>query len=156
MTTIICSNYDCIHCDKYSYHCQRGVVSVGADYTYGCDDYISYLDSDEYKEKFYKAVKTKDGEFAKVVDYGKKIEFNGRVFFTTDRVDTGKVNEDESYSVTEERTGYLMRFDMLKDCFEMFLEHEKKIPDVKSYPLAIWDNGGYVLAKKGGASDGVH
>lgn len=150
MITIICSNYDCIHCDKYSYHCQKDIVAVGNDYTYGCKDYISYLDSDEYKEKFYKAVKTKDGELVKVVDYGKKIEFNGRVFFTTDKVGTGKVNEDESYFVTEERTGYLMSFDVLKDRFEMFLEREKKIPDVKSYPLAIWDNGGYVLAKKGG------
>ena len=148
----MCSNYDCLHCDKYSYHCLKDIVAVGEDYTYGCEDYISYLDSDEYKEKFYKAVKTKDGKVAKAVAYGKKIEFNGRVFFTTDRVNTGGVNEDETYTVTEERTGYLIgSFAILKDRFEKFLEIEREIPDVDSYPLAIRDRYEYVLADKGGA-----
>jgi hypothetical protein len=154
MTRVICSNYDCLHCDKYSYHCQKDIVAVGEDYTYGCEDYISYLDSDEYKEKFYKAVKTKDGKVAKAVDYGKKIEFNGRVFFTTDKVYTGGVNEDESYTVTEERTGYLIgNFARLKDYFEKFLELENKIPDVASYPLAVLKGGKYVLADKGGEEE---
>lgn len=152
--TIICSNYDCIHCGKYSYHCQKDIVSVGEDYAYGCDDYISYLDSDEYKEKFYKAVKTKDGKVAKVIAYGKKIEFNGRVFFTTDKVDTGGANEDESYVVTEERTGYLIgTFAFAKDHFEKFLEREKEIPDVKSYPRAIRTCDGYEFALKGGVQE---
>lgn len=151
---IICSNYDCIHCNKYSSQCQKDIVSVGEDYAYGCDDYISYLDSDEYKEKFYKAIRTKDGKVAKVIAYGKKIEFNGRVFFTTDKVDTGGVDEDESYVVTEERTGYLIgTFAKVKDCFEKFLEREKEIPDVKSYPLAIWVCGGYEFASKGGEQE---
>lgn len=144
MPKIICSNYDCLHCDKYSYHCQKDIVAVGDDYTFGCEDYISYLDSDEYSETFFKAVKTKDGKTARAEEIGKKIEYNGRVFFTTD-----KVTGDESYTVTEERTGYLIgNFAQLKDCFEKFLEVEKKLPDVKSYPLAIRDGDKYVLAEE--------
>lgn len=151
MTKIKCTNYDCVYCEKYSCLCQRNFVAIGDEYTYGCEDYISYLDTDEYKERFYRAVKTKDGKVAKATDFGKKIEFNGRVFFTTDKVDTNKVNEDDAYAVTEERTGYLMGdFAYLKNDFEKFLEAEKKIPDVKNYPLAVRAEGGYVIAKKGG------
>lgn len=103
MTSIWCSNTDCRYCSPYTYECKKNMVSVGDDFTYGCDDYECFLDSDEYREKFLKAVKTADNKVAKAVDYGKKIELNGRVFFTKD-----KIMEDESYTVTDKRTGLLV------------------------------------------------
>lgn len=141
MTRVICSNYDCLHIDPKSCYCQKDVISVGEDYTYGCDDYISYLDSDEYREKFFKAVRTRDGKKAKAVDYGKKIEYNGRVFYTKDRA-----SDDESYGLTDGRTGLLLRpLAWLKDNYDRFLELEKKEPDVESLPLAVKVGGKYML-----------
>lgn len=152
MPKIICSNYDCLYCDKYSYQCSKDIVCVGDEYECGCEDYISYLDSEEYQVKFYKAVKTKDGKIAKAADKGKRIEYNGRVFYTRECVATNRLNEDESFTLTEERTGYFIgSFAHLKDRFEKFIEAESKIPDIKNYPLAIWNGKDYVLAE--GADD---
>lgn len=68
MKMVICGNYDCLYCDG-QYICQKDVISVGEEYSYGCDDYISYLDTDDYKVKFFKAVRTKDGKKAKAVKF---------------------------------------------------------------------------------------
>ena len=149
MATIICSNYDCLHCDKYSYHCQKDIVAVGCEYDEGCEDYLSFLDSEEYGEVFFKAVKTKDGIPGRAKETGKKIECNGRAFYTRD-----KVAEDESYSITDERTGLLIaNMAWLKDNWEKFLESEKKFPDINTYPLAVLKGDKYVLAEKGGAEE---
>ena len=151
MTSIWCSNTDCRYCDPYTNECKKNRVSVGDDFTYGCDDYESFLDSDEYRKKFWKAVKTADNKVAKAVDYGKKIELNGRVFFTKD-----KIMEDESHTVTDKRTGLLVRsIAWLKDNWEKFIEHEKKIVDVKSLPLAVEKGGKYYLVEdqKGGEEE---
>jgi hypothetical protein len=119
------------------------MVSVGEDYTYGCDDYLSFLDSDEYRDKFYKAVKTDDNKTAKAVDFGKKIELNGRVFFTK-----CKIMEDESHTVTDKRTGLLVRsIAWLKENWERFLELEQKVADVDSLPYAVEKGGKYHITK---------
>ena len=141
MTRVICSNYDCLHCDPRSYYCQKDVVSVGDDYSYGCEDYVAYNDCEEYREKFFRAVKTKSGQKAKAVAYGKKIEYNGKTFFTSDRV-----TEDGNFVVTDGRTGFLVsQMAMAKDRWEQFLEAEKREPDVETLPLAVKVKGGYVL-----------
>lgn len=143
MTRIICSNVDCLHCEQGSHYCQKDIVCVGDDYTYGCEDYIAYDDTEEYKAKYCKAVKTKDGKVGKAVAYGKKIEYNGRTFYTEDRV-----TDDECYAATEERTGYhIGRLAGLKDVWEKFLEREKKLPDVSTYPLAVKVDGGYQIVE---------
>ena len=139
MKTVLCSNYDCVFCDKRC-QCQKDVISVGEEYRGGCEDYVSYLDTCEYKAKFYKAIKTKPVKTAKAVDYGKRIEFNGRVFYTKDRVTEG----DESYRLTDERTGLLVSsMANLSDNYEKFLEREKEYPDVESLPLAKLKIDGY-------------
>lgn len=144
MKMVICGNYDCLYCDG-QYKCQKDVISVGEEYSYGCDDYMSYLDTDEYKAKFYKAILTKDSKTAKVVDYGKRIEFNGRVFYTKDQVTEG----DESYRLTDERTGlFVSTMAYLSDNYEKFLEREKEYPDVESLPLAKQTLNRYVLDKE--------
>jgi hypothetical protein len=127
------------------------MVSVGDDYTYGCDDYECYLDSDEYREKFWKAVKTADNKTAKAVDYGKKVELNGRVFFTKD-----KILGDESHTITDKRTGFFVgTIAWLKDNWEKFLDREKKVLDVESLPIAVERGGKYYLVEdqKGGEDE---
>lgn len=151
MTSIWCSNADCRYCSPYTNQCEKNMVSVGDDYTYGCDDYECYLDSDEYREKFWKAVRTIDKKAAKAVDYGKRIELNGRVFFTKE-----KIMDDESHTVTDQRTGLLARSPAwLKDNWEKFIELEKKIVDVESLPIAVERGGKYYLVEdqKGGEEE---
>jgi hypothetical protein len=116
-------------------------VSVGEEFECGCDDYESFLDCKEYKDRFFKAVKTADNRVAKAVDYGKKIELNGRVFFTQQ-----KIMDDESHIVTDKRTGLLVRsIAWLKDNWDRFLELEKKAVDVDTLPLAEKRDGKYYI-----------
>jgi hypothetical protein len=78
---------------------------------------------------------------AKAVDYGKKIELNGRVFFTQQ-----KIMDDESHIVTDKRTGLLVRsIAWLKDNWDRFLELEKKAVDVDTLPLAEKRGGKYYI-----------
>lgn len=149
MTSIWCSNADCRYCSPYTNQCEKNMVSVGDDYTYGCDDYEFYLDSDEYREKFWKTVKTADNKVAKSVDYGKKIKLNGRVFFTKD-----KIMEDESNTVTDQRTGYFCgTIAWLKDNWEKFLDREKKVLDVESLPIAVERGGKYYIVEDQGGEE---
>lgn len=133
MTKVYCSNYDCKHCDTEGC-CTLDIVAVGDDYEYGCDDYSAYYDSPEYGEKYYKAVFTVDKVKAKAEAYGKKIEYNGRTFYTGD-----KVTEDDDFFVTDERTGLAIKFSYLKKHWVTYLEVEKQYPDVDTLPLAVFD-----------------
>ena len=121
MTTIYCTNTDCVHYDVNSFTCTQNAVTIGDGYTYGCDDYVHYADNKEYGEKHYIAVKV-EGKAAKAVKHGKKFEINGITFYTTDRTD------NDSYTLTHERTGLNVgRRDMLAGRWDKFLEIEKKL-----------------------------
>jgi hypothetical protein len=114
---------------------------------------VSFLDTEDYRYKFYKAVKTDDKKIAKAVDFGKRIELNGRVFFTKD-----KIMEDESHTVTDKRTGLLVRsIAWLKENWEKFLELEKKVADVDSLPYAVEQGGKYhiIEEQKGGEEETI-
>ena len=144
MTTIYCCNTDCKHYDPKSFTCTKRLVTVGEDYSYGCDDYESYLDSKEYNDKYFIAVKANDGRIAKAVRYGKKIEYNGMVFFTGSRV-----TEDGDFNVTEKCTGYNAgSFSKLADRWDKLIEIIKRTPDVESYPLAVYELGKYKIVKE--------
>lgn len=137
MTTVYCSNRDCIHlrCGI----CQRSNISIGEDCDEGCFDHFSYLDTDEYSHAFYTAILDKNNVKGKAAHYrGKRIEYEGYVFYTTDRTDNG-----EAYRLTEERTGVNAgRFDMLKKRFDLFEQRVKEYPDVKDLPLAEYKGSG--------------
>ena len=147
MTIIYCQNEDCKYCDPDLFICTRNIVSVGEFFECGCEEYESYLDSEEYREKYFIAVKV--GEvLAKAVKYGKKIELKGRVFYTQDRA-----KEFGENRITDKRTGYSVgTVKRLDDLWDKYLETEKTLPDVESYPLAIYDTRthNYKLVEKGG------
>jgi hypothetical protein len=140
-----------LHCNPKTCECEKTFISIGEEFEVGCDDYECFLETEEYRHKFYIAVKTDDNKVARAVDFGKKVELNGRVFFTKERI-----MEDESHTVTDKRTGLLARsISWLKDNWEKFLELEKKVVDVESLPLAVKECGVYHIVdeQKGGDTD---
>ena len=135
-----------LHSDVADFHCTKLSIFVGDGFDCGCRDLDPYYNSAEYGEKYYKCVKTKNGELGKCVSYGKRIEYRGRVFYTFDRItDYGE------YRLTDAETGYYVcMHNQLEQRFDAICEKAKSIPNVESLPLAEWDNGGYILAKMDG------
>ncbi len=145
MTTVYCDYEDCIH--YAGGECHRGSITVGEDYYAGCADFESHRASKEYSYKYFMALKDKDGKVCKGEVYkAKRIEYNGFVFYTTDRTD-----DSEQFFVTEERTGYWCGdFRSLKELhWDKFVEEVSKLPNVEDYPLAKKDNLGRWAIKEG-------
>lgn len=144
MTTVYCDYEDCIHYPDGE--CHRGSITVGEDYYASCADFESYRDQKEYSYKYFMALKDKDGRVCRGEVYkAKRIEYNGFVFYTTDRT-----TDDERFFVTEERTGYgIGEFRRLKEMhWEKFIQMQAKLPDVKDYPIAEKDNFGRWVIKE--------
>lgn len=130
MTSVICFCDDCKWCADNG-ECQRGVITINE--AWECDCYENYID--DYNEPFYKAC-LEDGEKCrKLTKFGKKIEYNGYVFYTED-----KITDSGNYLLTEARTGILVcRFCELEKRWDKFLEKVADYPDVSTYPIK---NGG--------------
>lgn len=125
MTSIGCWASECEYCEHG--WCQRDMITISDDLE--CEDYKSYRGS--YTDAYYKACYDEDGKkFRRLCKHGKKIEYNGYVFYTEDRITT-----DDFYFVTEERTGYLALFRLIKDRWEKFVEICATLPDVSTYPI---------------------
>lgn len=138
MTKVYCYNNDCVYLDTCSGLCNAGVVSIGDGFEGGCDTFVPYYNNAEYGEKFFIAVGERGKASMKAVRYGKRIEYNGRTFYTTDRI-----TDDGIYGLTDKRTGlYVAKMYQLEGRWERFLELEKNLPDVESYPLAEYDKSG--------------
>lgn len=109
--------------------CERGSITI--DELKECEEYEDYYDS--YTDSFWKAL-MKDGKaFRRFVEKGKKIEYNGYVFYTVD-----KITDAEEYYLTEERTGVMAgEFKKLKEKrrWELFLERVATFPDVSTLPV---------------------
>lgn len=135
MTRVSCNNYDCLHNDPKTMMCKKDLISIGEEYSAGCDGYEPYANSEEYQEEYYIAVKAEDGTVARGLQRGKRFKYEGRTFYTRDR------EEDDICRVTDKRTGMGLTMASLKDHWERFIEIEKDIPDVMTYPLAEYVNG---------------
>lgn len=109
--------------------CQRGSITI--DELKECEDYEDYQDS--YTDSFWKAT-IQDGKvYRKPVDNGKKIEYNGYVFYTEE-----KITDEEYFHITEERTGVdVGEFGKLKEQrrWNLFVERIGTYPDVSTYPI---------------------
>lgn len=109
--------------------CQRGTITI--DELKECEDYEDYQDS--YTDSFWKAMIDDGKPFRRLVDNGKKIEYNGYVFYTEE-----KITDDENYRLTEERTGIdVGEFRKLKEQkrWAVFEERVGTYPDVSTYPI---------------------
>lgn len=109
--------------------CRRGSITIDEDKE--CEDYEYYRDS--YTDPFWKGLIEDGKPCRKLVKNGKKIEYNGYVFYTE-----GKITDDENYDLTEERTGLSVgEFVRLKDQrrWALFVERVGTYPDVSTYPI---------------------
>lgn len=133
MTRISCKRRDCVWCDPDEGVCLEIAVEIGEG---GCLTYEAILDSPEYQEPFWVAIKSgkKTGKSTvyRVQKRGKKIECRGRVFYTTEKTD-----ERGSFVVTDAITGCEVgSFAYLKKRWDAFLALVEVYPDVMSYPAA--------------------
>ncbi|MBR2434832.1 MAG: hypothetical protein IKB22_05110, partial [Lentisphaeria bacterium] len=130
MTFVYCSNNDCKYCRVTDSQCTKTSIFVGDGFDCGCSDLDPYYNSAEYNEKYYKCVKTKDGQLGKCASYGKRIEYSGRVFYTSDRI-----TESGDYRMTDAESGYFAgTYRQLEDRFDALCEKAKNIPNVESLP----------------------
>ena len=109
--------------------CQRGSITI--DELKECEDFEDYQDS--YTDSFWKALINDGKPYRKLVEQGKKIEYNGYIFYTE-----SKITDDENYRLTEERTGLdVSEFRRLKEPrrWELFVERISTYPDVSTYPI---------------------
>lgn len=109
--------------------CHRDTITI--DELKECEDFEDYRDT--YTDSFWKAIIDDGKPFRRLVNKGKKIEYNGYVFYTEDRI-----TDDENYDLTEERTGIgVSDFRRLKEPkrWELFVERVRTYPDVLTYPI---------------------
>ena len=109
--------------------CQRGSITI--DELKECEDFEDYQDS--YTDSFWKTIIEDGKPMRKLAVNGKKIEYNGFVFYTEE-----KITDDENYCLTEERTGIgVSEFSKLKQPrrWEQFVERIGTYPDVSTYPI---------------------
>lgn len=129
MTNILCRRHDCVWCDPDEHVCLNTLIAVNED---GCEDYDTIFDLPEYREKFWIAVGGGDKPMYRVEKMGKKIEYQGRVFYTTEQVD-----ERGSYLVTDGITGAgCGTFARVKKKWDAILAKAAEYPDVMTYPAA--------------------
>lgn len=143
--TVYCLNEDCVYNDGI--RCTRNCISVGENYENGCEDYKSYLYTKQYQDVFYKCVKTESGKIGALKSRGKRIEYDGYIFFTQNK-------EGEEMFVTDEKTGLSCgRFEKLKDpCFwKKFIKVREETVAVYKLPLAIEINGKCYLKEEADA-----
>lgn len=146
MPLVQCQHTDCVNCDiGREFACKASAITIGDDWDEGCGAYEDYRDQPDYQNEYWIAVKTLSGESAKVKVYrGKRIEYKGRVFYTSDRLD------DKNCSIADAETGRgCGPYAMLEDHFDQICEQAKQYPKVETLPEAKWTSGGYELVKEG-------
>lgn len=145
MTKVYCCNDDCIHCDADNKTCCLSMIVIGDGIEYGCEDYKCYLDTKEYSEEFYALVGKRGKPIGREKRHGKKIEYNGRVFYAQ-----SKVSHDKYFSVTDAKTGLAVNYNYVLDNWNKFIECADKQADIESFPVVVnCDDGEYHVVEEG-------
>lgn len=126
MTSVGCWLTECKHNENG--WCGKSIITIGEDKE--CEDFEHFCE--DYHDSFWKACHTKEkGTFRKFIKNGKKIEYNGYVFYTED-----KITDSGNYFLTEARTGIgVCRFCELEKRWDKFLEMVADYPDASTYPI---------------------
>lgn len=107
--------------------CKKGSINISEDYE--CEDFELY--SYSYTDSYWIACLNGGEAQRKFVKKGKKIEYNGFVFYTKD-----KITKIGDYWLTEARTGMgICRYNELEERWDKFLERVDNYPDVMSLPI---------------------
>lgn len=110
MPRFICDYCDCIHFDTFSCECQKDSLSVVYFMEVPGDDpkcYESYRNTPEYQQEYWINVK-KQGVMYRSKEKGKRIEANGFVLYTNERVPPRELWESKDTApvrCTEEKSG---------------------------------------------------
>lgn len=146
MPLVQCQHINCIYCDvNNDFECKAPAITIGDDWDVQCSAYENYQDTDEYRNEFFIAVETKNGESARVKVYcGKRIEYKGRMFYTYGRTD----NPDSCFLTDAETGRGVGSYSLLLERFDRICEQAAKHPKVETLPEAEWTSGGYELAKE--------
>lgn len=129
MAEIKCFQTDCWYCrDRMCTHPELDFIGDE------CTTYIDRCDpavNPEYRCEFWSGCQTKRGVKFRVKQQGKRIVYNGFVFYTHD----DDRFEQETY-VTEERTGAdCGRLARLKEKWDVFLAGIALLENVKDFPI---------------------
>ena len=151
-TKVYCDESKCIYREQMTGTCTRKIIYITrSDRPDVCSEYIPYTDTADYMNPFFICVKTEDGTLAKAEKRGMAIQHGGLLFYTPDRLSSGLF-----CGLTEGKTGYACgTFGQLvnnPDRLEQIREHIKKLPNVNTLPLAVWEkddefSGHYVLVE---------
>ena len=127
---IFCRVNDCRYIEDG--FCRRGDISISEDFE--CEDYESYLDTEEWKKPFWKRMKDHNNNCdCRVMYYGKEIEIKGRKFFAE--------SKSEYAYITDAITGYgCGKLAFAKDMIDKIIEkaNEVEIP-LEELPIATYD-----------------
>lgn len=127
---IFCRVDDCRY--QETGFCKRGNISINEDFE--CEEYESYLDTEEWQKPFWKRMLDKEhSRICRVKYYGKEIEFNGRKFFAESR-------SEYSY-LTDELTGMGSgTIEFVKNNFDKVLEAASRVEiPLQELPIATYD-----------------
>lgn len=125
MTSVSCWADMCKYCNNG--WCNKGSIVISEDYE--CEDFEIYNYS--YNDSYWIACLNGGEAQRKFVEKGKKIEYNGFVFYTKD-----KITERGDYSLTEARTGIgICKFNELGKRWDKFIERVGTYPDVMTLPI---------------------
>lgn len=126
--------------------CKRGDISIGEDFE--CEDYESYLDTEEWQKPFWKRMLDKDNHrICRVRYYGKEIEIKGRKFFVE--------SKSEYAYITDATTGYSCGKRAYVDGnIDRIIERANEVKaSLQELPIATYDEKTrtFTYEKKGGA-----
>lgn len=147
MLNVGCRNDDCIH-NQDGFCCFNGHINIGVEYLSGCDEYLSYLNTPQYNERYYIARSATDKlPRHRIEQYGRKIEYKGYVFYTQSH---NRQDDIMQYILTESRTGYhcgtLAELNK-PERWKVFVERVKTTPSVLDLPLAELHDDEYVITR---------
>lgn len=135
--TVCCRSDDCRYFAEG--YCTAKIISISEDNE--CEDYESYLDTEEWQKPFYKRCQDKETKkIFRVLYRGKEIELNGRKFFIESKSDYA--------TVTDAVTGYgcCNRCDLEKRFYDIVKKiAECNISPLESLPLGRLYSGGRII-----------
>lgn len=146
MPLVQCQHTDCIHCDlKNNFKCKAYIITIGEEWDEGCSGYEDYRDQPDYQNEYWISIMIEPGKNAKAKQYyGKRIEYEGRVFYTRDRIE-----DPEHCNLTDAETGRgAGSLACLAEHFAQICVQAQKLPKVETLPEAEWTSGGYELVKE--------
>lgn len=131
---VFCDTYDCLY--EKNGQCTRDIMWVEDGV---CTDFEAYIETKDYKNSYYEAIKTEKGIVAKrLCEIGKLVEYQGLTFYTKDKV----VENDDDIWLTEQTTGLGVSLKRVKENFDMVLTVVQNAPKLETLPLARKDENG--------------